>query len=231
MAGWQNGRLRDRICVPFPYQSERSGIDDKGIHEVVWYSRLFEVPPEWGGRDLLLHFGAVDYQTMVWINGQEVGHNRGGHVPFSFDIAPYLRPGQNRVTLRVEDKQDPYQPRGKQSTTGLPHHIDYYCTTGIWQSVWLEPVPTLRIDNLRITTSVEESAVRLQIVLHAPPDHWTLEAEAWDDGVLVARTQKGTHRATVDLTLPIPEAKLWSPDSPHLYELKIRLKQDERGSG
>ncbi len=125
-SSWYDQRLRDRIVVPFPYQCELSGINDKGVHEVVWYSREFDVPPEWRAGDLLLHFGAVDYRCTVWVNGQEVGHNRGGHVPFSFDIAPYLRDGPNRLTVRVEDRQDPHQPRGKQSTTGLPRHIDYY---------------------------------------------------------------------------------------------------------
>src|SRR5262245_2233555 len=96
--GWHDGRaLEERILVPFPYQCACSGINDRGIHEVVWYARSFSVPPAWVGQDLLLHFGAVDYRTTVWVNGQEVGHNRGGHVPFFFDIAPYLKEGENRL--------------------------------------------------------------------------------------------------------------------------------------
>ncbi|MBI3973078.1 MAG: hypothetical protein HY332_17505, partial [Chloroflexi bacterium] len=150
--GWFDGRpLPQRIVVPFPYQSALSGIGDTGIHEVVWYARSFGVPEAWLGRDVLLHFGAVDYRTTVWVNGHEAGHNRGGHVPFSLDVSPYLREGENRLVLRVEDRQDPHQPRGKQSSSGVPHGIDYYCTTGIWQTVWLEPVPSPRIDELRIT--------------------------------------------------------------------------------
>ena len=168
LSGWQNSRLRDRIEVPFPYQSELSCFGEKGVHEVVWYSRLFEVPDHWRKSDVLLHFGAVDYQTVVWVNGHEVGHNRGGHVPFFFDIAPYLHLGQNRVTLRVEDRQDPYQPRGKQSTTGQPRHIDYYCTTGIWQTVWLEHVPSMRIEALNITPSLEDETLHVRVYLHAP---------------------------------------------------------------
>ncbi|HEY0730216.1 MAG TPA: hypothetical protein VGD38_19180, partial [Pyrinomonadaceae bacterium] len=122
---WYDGRkLPDRIIVPFCYQAELSGINDKSIHECVWYARDFEVPAEWRGRDILLNFGAVDYSSTVWVNGQEVGHNQGGHVPFQFDIAPYLKSGVNRLTLRVEDKQDPEQPRGKQSVTGIPQEID-----------------------------------------------------------------------------------------------------------
>ena len=95
---WQDGRTLDsRIVVPFPYQCEFSGVNDKAIHEVVWYARSFEIPEDWAGQDVLLHFGAVDYHTTVWVNGEEVGNNRGGHVPFSFDIRPYLRAGGNRL--------------------------------------------------------------------------------------------------------------------------------------
>ena len=145
--GWHFGLpLEKRIIVPFPYQSAASGINDKSVHENVWYARDFEVPANWRGQNVLLHFGAVDYRAIVWINGKEVGHNQGGHVPFQFNISPYLTHGKNRLTVRVEDRQNPRQPRGKQSTTGLPHDIDYYCTTGIWQTVWLEPVPAFSID-------------------------------------------------------------------------------------
>jgi beta-galactosidase/beta-glucuronidase len=221
---WHDGRsLGLRIVVPFPYQSELSGINDKGIHEVVWYARSFEVPQGWAEQDVLIHFGAVDYQTTVWVNGDEVGHNRGGHVPFWFDIRPYLRDGVNRLTLRVEDRQDPYQPRGKQSVTGLPHGIDYYCTTGIWQTVWLEPVPPIRIGELRITPAAEEGLIELAVQLHAPATGWRLEAEAYDGGQVVAFTDAYTAQATARLRLKIPEAKPWSPSSPHLYGLRVRL--------
>src|SRR3954469_17091977 len=115
--GWHYGLpLEGRITVPYPYQSELSGVNDRSVYEVVWYARSFEVPEEGRrGRDLLLHFGAVDYSSTLWVNGHEVGHNQGGHVPFYFDIAPYLKQGENRIALCGEDKQDPQQPRGKQS--------------------------------------------------------------------------------------------------------------------
>jgi beta-galactosidase/beta-glucuronidase len=222
--GWSDGRaLGMRIVVPYPYQSELSGINDKSIHEVVWYARDFTVPEEWRNQDLLLHFGAVDYRTIVWVNGREVGHNRGGHVPFWFNIRPYLRGGQNRLTLRVEDRQDPYQPRGKQSPSGLPHGIDYYCTTGIWQTVWLEPVPPIRIGELRITPFAEESSLELMVFLHAPATGWRVEAEVCEgDSVLVREETYATHAVTRFL-LKIPNAKRWSPESPHLYDVRVRL--------
>jgi beta-galactosidase/beta-glucuronidase len=226
--GWQYGLpLERRILVPFPYQSELSGINDKTTHEVVWYALSFDVPADWRGQDLLLHFGAVDYRSTVWINGQEVGHNQGGHVPFEFEIAPYLNQGHNRLTVRVEDRQNPRQPRGKQSITGLPHDIDYYCTTGIWQTVWLEPVPPIRISNIVLTPSARNRSIALSVYLHAPSAVWRIEVEASLGGSFVARTVAETTAATAHLQLEIPDARLWSPDSPTLYDLRLRLFEGE----
>jgi beta-galactosidase/beta-glucuronidase len=226
--GWHFGMpLEKRIVVPFPYQCAASGINDKSIYEYVWYARSFEVPTDWRGHNVLLHFGAVDYRTTVWINGKEVGHNQGGHVPFQFNIAPYLTHETNRLTLRVEDRQNPRQPRGKQSTNARPHDIDYYCTTGIWQTVWLERVPPIRIQDIKINSSARESTIEIDVLLHAPAAEWRLEAEALDNNLTVARTTKEICAATAQLKLEIVDAKLWSPASPNLYDLRIRLFEGE----
>jgi len=149
--GWHLGvELQKRITVPFPYQSALSGIADTAVHPIIWYARSFEIPANWLGMNVLVHFGAVDYQCTVWVNGHEVGHNRGGHTPFHFNVAPYINAGINRIAVRVVDTQSPEQPRGKQSITGTPHDIDYFCTSGIWQTVCLEPVPPVRIDEIQI---------------------------------------------------------------------------------
>jgi beta-galactosidase/beta-glucuronidase len=227
--GWYDGRkLPQTIIVPFAYQTPLSGINDKSIHEVVWYARSFELPDEFYKRDLLLNFGAVDYACTIWINGQEVGHNRGGHVPFQFDIAPYLKSGENRLTVRVEDRQDPEQPRGKQSFTGLPEGIDYYCTTGIWQTVWLEPVPPMRIEELRVNTDAKRNLIELTVFLHAPSAAWRVEVEVLEDGKRVAIGDDQTAVATGRVAITIPYAKLWSPESPHLYDLQVRLYDGEK---
>lgn len=226
-AGWGDGRsLGLRIQVPFAYQSRLSGINDQSVHPVVWYARDFEVPEQWRGRDLLLHFGAVDYRATLWVNGEEVGHNRGGHVPFRFDIAPYLRDGRNRLTLRVQDLQDPHQPRGKQSSSGLPSGIDYYCTTGIWQTVWAEPVPQMRIDGFKIGSNRLLTALEVTVFLHAPSIGWNVEVEVLDQGVTVARADEECSGAGAHVSLPIPDPKLWSPESPHLYDVKLRLRRN-----
>src|SRR6185369_10330987 len=221
---WYDGRkLPNRIIVPFAYQTKLSGINDKSIHEVVWYARTFEVPTEWRAHDLLLNFGAVDYSSTVWINGHEVGHNQGGHIPFQFDIAPYVKTGPNRLTVRVVDSQDPQQPRGKQSHTGMPEGIDYYCTTGIWQTVWLESVPSMRIEELRIITWARRNLFELTVFLHAPSAPWRIEVEVSEEGRVVARAEDLTAVATGRFAIVIPYAKLWSPEAPNLYDLRIRL--------
>ncbi|MFN2511662.1 MAG: glycoside hydrolase family 2 protein [Pyrinomonadaceae bacterium] len=228
-AGWQEGRsFSERIIVPFAYQTGRSGINDKSVHELVWYARTFDLPSELCQRDLLLNFGAVDYACTVWVNGQEVGHNRGGHVPFQFDIAPFVRPGANRLTVRVEDRQDPDQPRGKQSHTGVAEEIDYYCTTGIWQTVWLEPVPSIRIEEIRMVTHPEKNILELTVFLHAPSATWRIEVEVLEEGKRIALSEDQTAVATGRLAVTIPYAKLWSPEHPHLYDLQIRLYEGDK---
>jgi beta-galactosidase/beta-glucuronidase len=225
--GWSDGRALDlRIQVPFAYQSRLSGIEDKSIHEIVWYARTVELPAGWKGQDVLLHFGAVDYRTTVWVNGREAAHNRGGHVPFSLDIAPYLTDGPTRITLRVEDRQDPHQPRGKQSSSGTPSGIDYYCTTGIWQSVWLEPVPEMRIDTVRITPNVADSAFDFTIQLHAPGIRWELEVEVLANGQPVATRTEAASSAVHSIRVEIPNPTLWSPETPFLYDVNVRLRRE-----
>jgi beta-galactosidase/beta-glucuronidase len=221
---------------------------------VVWYARDFAVPADWMGDDVLLHFGAVDFRATVWVNGQEAGHNRGGHVPFTLDATPYLRTagdpagvpgrpagGRNRLVVRVEDRQDPHQPRGKQAVSGRPGGIDYQCCTGIWQSVWLEPVPALRIDHLAIATDPEAETIELQVTLHAPATGYDLAAEVLDGGppaaaggetdaprTVVAAGRVHTPGAAARLRLHLPGARRWSPDDPHLYGLRLRLFQGDR---
>jgi beta-galactosidase/beta-glucuronidase len=226
--GWSDGRaLAARIVVPFAYQTEMSGINDKSVHEIVWYARSFEIPDDWKESDVLLNFGAVDYSCTLWINGDEVGHNQGGHVPFQFEIAPYLHEGTNRLTLRVEDRQDPRQPRGKQSFTGAPFGIDYYCTTGIWQTVWLEGAPAIRIEELRIIPVADRNIVYMSVYLHAPSANWRITVEVLDGDELVTRQEAYTPVATGQFLLTIPYAKLWYPYSPHLYDLRVRLYEGE----
>jgi beta-galactosidase/beta-glucuronidase len=227
---WYEGkRLPLRIVVPFAYQWPASGQNDKAVEEVVWYAKSFSVPDEWlhNDIDVLLHFGAVDYRCTVWLNGHEVGHNEGGHVPFSFNIQPYLREGKNRLTVRVEDSQDPFQPRGKQAIFGRARGIDYYCTTGIWQPVWLEPAPTIRVDDILVTpllgSNCDDDVLKLRVLLHAPALGLYLKAQIIDDGQVVAEKECRAVNGSGEMLIPMPHCKRWHPDHPHLYDVRVEL--------
>src|SRR5918998_104412 len=142
------------VIVPFPPESSASGIGDPGYHPVVWYRRTVQVTPADRRGQLMLHFGAVDYRADVWVNGRLVARHDGGHTPFSADITPVLRPDgeENVVVVRAEDQPtDLGQPRGKQYWEERPRRIWYHRTTGIWQPVWLEPVPATHLAELRWT--------------------------------------------------------------------------------
>jgi beta-galactosidase/beta-glucuronidase len=223
------GRLHRDIVVPFAYQHELSGINHKGVEEIVWYARDFDVPAEWLGddRSLLLHFGAVDYRCTVWINGAQIGMNEGGHVPFEFDIATACVPGQNHVVLRVEDPQDPTIPRGKQAISGVPGSIFYFCTTGIWQSVWLEPVSKVRIEDLVLTTRLGGESgpdtlfTRAYIQTAAPGAQ--VRVELSENGARIASVETPVRNGIAESEITVASAKRWSPESPALYDVKATV--------
>ena len=158
--------LSRRILVPFPMESALSGIRETA--EFVWYRRTFEVPAAWRGQRILLHFGAVDWETTVFVNGREVGRHRGGYDPFFFDITDALAPaGPQEVIVRVADAMKGGQAVGKQSREMFLKpggSIFYSCVTGIWQTAWLEPVPRLRSEELQLTPDVDAEALRVTIV-------------------------------------------------------------------
>ena len=164
-AGWEvpSHHLGRQIIVPFPFEATASGIGDPSVHRIVWYRRELSAPQAWQGRRILLHFGAVDYAATVWVNGRLVGCHRGGYTAFSFDITDYLQAGANVLTVRVVDELTPEQPRGKQSLTLQSHSIWYTRCTGIWRTVWLEPVADACIDDWHIETDVERGEVEINV--------------------------------------------------------------------
>lgn len=167
--GWFRGDVTfaKRIVVPFVYQTVLSGVDDQTHHEIVWYKREFELDGDLdGGKEVKLHFGAVDYSASVFVNGQKVGEHDGGHTSFTLDITPFVA-SDEAVTLvvRVFDPQkDETIPRGKQSWTPEPDSIWYTNTTGIWQTVWLEIVDALHIEKLHMTPNVDTGMVELDLI-------------------------------------------------------------------
>src|ERR1035441_826322 len=155
--------FQTQILVPFPVESALSGVmRPVSENERIWYRRTFEVPMKWLGRRVLLHFGAVDFEATVWVNGQEIGQHRGGYDAFSFDITDALKQyGANELLVTAWDPTDAgTQPRGKQ--VRKPNSIWYTPTSGIWQTVWLEPVDAAYITGLKITPDVDNSAVTVR---------------------------------------------------------------------
>jgi beta-galactosidase/beta-glucuronidase len=221
------------IRVPFPPESQASGIDDHGFHPVLWYRTTFDVAPDPGGA-LLLHLGAVDHAACVWVNGHLVATHEGGHTPFSADVTPALTTeGPQVLVVRAED--DPHdleQPRGKQDWEDLPHAIWYERTSGIWQPVWLEPVPATRVEHLRWTPDVDAALVRLDLRLIRADDRplrlnvvLTQHGEVIADDTVAVRGDRVLRDfpfASTDTTLG-RHTMLWSPENPNLIEASIRL--------
>ncbi len=210
-------RLPETVLVPFPVESALSGVQ-RG-EPALWYRRTFSVPAGWRGRHVLLNFGAVDYATTVYVNGRKVGAHQGGYDSFSFDITPNLRSGVNEVIVGVIDPSDlGGQPLGKQRLD--PGEIFYTAVSGIWQTVWLEPVAPAHITRLDLTPDVPGGALRV-----------TVQGEgATGRSVRVVAKAGGTTVGTVtgevgrELRLPIPNAHLWTPDDPYLYTLTATLE-------
>ncbi len=221
-----------QILVPFPLESALSGVmtpggATKGLQPVdrLWYRRSFNVPAAWEGKRVLLHFGAVDWEATVWVNGQQLGSHRGGYDGFSFDITDTLKlSGAQEILVSVQDPTNfGTQPRGKQVRD--PHGIWYTPTSGIWQTVWLEPVAEAHIESVKITPDFDQSTVTLEVAAVATGGKSTVKVEVLDgenvvqSGEISVDGDRG--RIAPRISFKIPDAKPWSPDSPFLYGLRI----------
>jgi beta-galactosidase/beta-glucuronidase len=238
-------RFDRTIVVPFPPESAASGVGDTGFHPVVWYERDVSIagvttPTAMAaGERVLLHFGAVDYRSSVWLNGTLLGHHEGGHTPFSFDITDAISDErgdiQSLVVRAEDDPLDVAQPRGKQDWQVDPHVIWYHRTTGIWQPVWLEAVPAVSIAHVAWTPNVPGGSVRLDVELNRRPlPGTTLTVALRFEGELLAeqRVRLDAHR--VEVSIPIPrqingqhyEELLWSDRKPRLIDATITVADD-----
>ncbi len=227
------------ITVPFPPESRASGIADPAPHPVVWYRRTFQVPAEAQRQRLLLHFGAVDYQTQVWVNGHLVARHEGGHTPFTADVTSALSdPAHDQVVVvRAEDRPDDLaQPRGKQDWEPKPHRIWYHRTTGIWQPVWLEPVADTHVVDIRWTPDLDRGLLGVQVKLNRPPGHplrlrvrLSLRGVALaDDTCTVERDELRRDIALEPAGLTMSrERLLWSPRYPNLVDATVTLEDGE----
>ena len=229
--------MQGQILVPFPVESALSGVKrDLRTEDRLWYRRILTIPEKWRGKRILLHFEAVDWETKVFINEQLVGEHVGGYLPFSFDITDFLLPapdegvadddgdGVNDLLISVWDPTDDHwQQRGKQMNR--PRSIWYTAVSGIWQTVWLEPVPETYIAGLKVIPDVDAGSLRLKVNLAGTQTHADeMRVRVMDAGVLVAQVETGSTENEVNI--PIPDPKLWSPDSPHLYDLEVTAGED-----
>ena len=215
-----NTTLKQEILVPFAMESAISGVME--YHDRAWYRRTFDVPSKWEGRKILLHLDAVDWESEVYINGKSLGVHKGGYDQITYDIAPYLKDeGSQELIVRIYDPTDDAgEPRGKQ--TLYPGGIMYTSVSGIWQSVWLEPVAEAGIKDIKIVPNVDKSLVSLKVNTYKG-DGVTFSAKVKEAGKVVA-TLKGDTNKKFDIS--IPNQKLWSPKSPFLYDLEISVFQN-----
>ena len=213
-----------RITVPFCFESTKSGIGDTSFHPWAWYRRSFSVPPDWKGRRVLLHFGAVDYRSMVWVNGRFAGRHEGGNVPFQFDITRYLKDGANTVTVRADDPPtDRYIPRGKQYWEPKSASIFYTRASGIWQTVWLEAAGESYLTGVHITPG-NDGSVRLDARIGRPQADLEFVATVRFKGKRVAESTVTTDGPRASMVLLISEPHLWWPSTPQLYDVSFDLR-------
>ena len=206
-----------KILVPFSVESELSGVGMALLPEQrLWYRRKFTVGKEFSGKEALLHFGAVDWQCSVWVNGKLVGEHTGGYNPFTFNITDIITEGENELVVKVFDPTDAgHQQRGKQIL--VTKGFWYTATSGIWQTVWLEPVNRCRIDSLRLVPDIDEGVIRINI-----------KRTCKCGGKLYAKVLEGD-KVVFDseiadkAAIPVPDARLWSPEDPFLYTLLLTL--------
>lgn len=212
------------ILVPFAIESSLSGVQKEvGENNELWYKRTFSVPANWKNKDVMLNFGAVDWKADVFVNDVLIGSHKGGFTPFSFNITPYLTGKNNqKLVVRVWDPSDKgYQPRGKQ--TSRPEGIWYTPVTGIWQTVWLEPVAANHVTSVKSIPDVDNGTMNVTVGTSQPCNAAVVEVKLMDKGRVVA-SAKGLQGK--ELRLGIQNPTLWEPGNPYLYDMKISLIKD-----
>ena len=223
--GGMPNEYQGNILVPYPIESALSGVQQMvQPNQKLWYRRTFTVPEDWSGENLLLHFGAVDWEATIYVNGQKVGVHRGGYDPFNFEISGATSAkNEHELIVEVWDPTDEgKQPTGKQTLN--PRGIWYTPTTGIWQTAWLEPAPSSYIEHFRLIPNIDEETLTVEIQTNDESTASNIQLTASDNGQAVA-TQQGNENLPISLSIPTP--KLWSPDNPFLYDLAIELTDSD----
>jgi beta-galactosidase/beta-glucuronidase len=212
----------DEILVPFAVETALSGVKRPLLpDQSFWYRRFFTIPEGWSGKRILLHFEAVDWQCICSVNGKEMGEHTGGYVPFHFDITDALQPGENELVVSGWDPSDTHwQQRGKQVLE--PRIIYYTATSGIWQTVWLEPVsPKNHIERLSLVPDIDAESLEVQVLAASDGK---VRLTAFSEGAQIGQIEGA---AGEKLRLPVSRPRLWCPDDPFLYDLKAEILQDD----
>lgn len=230
--GLRERPLSSTITVPFAPESTASGVGIRDQLTAVWYRRHWKVPAEWQGRRIMLHFGAVDHDTTVWVNGVEVGRHRGGFTSFSVDTTAAVTAGSDAiVVVRARDTARSPQARGKQARDFAPTGTFYPRTTGIWQTVWAEPVPHRRIGSLHVIPSLARGSFSIRVVIRGARAADTVQVVVTDaSGVVVGQDQQALGQDfTPELVVGIASAHLhlWEPGRGYLYGLTVRLVSED----
>jgi len=216
--------LKDSILVPFCPESELSGIGNKDFMSSVWYRRTFSLPQAWETGRVLVHFGAVDYFSEVWINGKSSGKHKGGYASFTHDITALLKSGENTILVCAEDdNRHGVQPHGKQSERYFSHGCDYTRTTGIWQTVWLEHVAETFVETLKFIPDPENACLHLEAVFNGLATGGMFTASASYAGNPVGGASAKIVGRQCRLTIALSETHLWAPGEPNLYDLCFSL--------
>ncbi|NBH11340.1 AbfB domain-containing protein [Amycolatopsis sp. SID8362] len=213
--------LPERILVPYPVESALSGIMRNDNRDLMFYRRTFTVPSAWAGRNVQLHFGAVDYEATVWVNGVQVASHKGGYDRFEADITARLTGGSNEIVVRVYDPTDgrgEKQPVGKQANA--QSSIFYTPTSGIWQTVWLEPTAPSSIFSVDIYPNLANNTARVRVFGRGDVTGYSVLAESMTGGAVVGSATGGF----TEFSVPVPNARRWSPDDPFLYDLRVSLR-------
>lgn len=213
-----------KILVPYPIESSLSGVQKMvGQDNELWYHRTFSVPATWKNKNIILNFGAVDWKADIWVNDIKVGVHQGGYTPFSFDISPFLiNNKQQKLVVRVWDPSDRgFQPRGKQ--VERPQGIWYTPVTGIWQTVWIEPVEKTFVTHLKTTPDIDGKNIRVVASTSGTIASDIIEVKVIDNGKVIGSGKAATGQ---EVLVSVPEAKLWSPESPFLYDMEVSITRN-----
>lgn len=225
-----------KIQVPFVYQSKLSGIEKRSFHDIVWYKKMVNIPKEWKGQRIVLHFGAVDYTASIWVNGKFVKRHEGGHTPFSIDITDDINEDATTITVRTEDySKDLSLPRGKQYWKERSEGIFYTGSTGIWQTVWLEPVYKTHLDRVKMVPNIDENEITIRSFINrfSKEKNVKLRTRIMFQGKTIIEDVIDIYNSEETRTIKISGddhygyVHLWSPEEPNLYTVHFTLYEND----